>query len=143
MKSMATKLSSSELAVFEAFVTNARTGLKRPQIQIASGIPNMTVRRIIKRFQNEGIVVNVGKAPGSKAELFRLNAADREVVEITRSLLDYSVRMNKIETAKFNHEAAKARAEPTEVLESSSTMTFPNKPALGLVIPKKRTFSVP
>lgn len=141
MKSMATKLSSSELAVFEAFVTNSRTGLKRPQIQSASGVPNMTVRRIIKRFETEGIVINTGKVPGSKAELFRLNSADREVVEIARSLLEYSVRMNRVETAKLNEEAAKADAEPTTTIESTSR-TFPNKSALGLVFPKKRTLLV-
>lgn len=113
MKTMAQKLDSNELAVFEAFVTNARTGLKQPQVATASGVPRMTVHRILKRFEENGVVVKMGKAAGSKAYLYRLNGADREVVEMGRAVLDYSIRVNRHETAKMRQEAASQ--EPKEL----------------------------
>jgi predicted transcriptional regulator len=102
---MSAKLESSELAVFEAFVRNARRGLKQPQIAEASGVPRMTVRRIMQRFEKTGIVVNMGKEQGNKAFLYKLNAADAEVVEMGRAVLEYTVRINKLETAKYKRQA--------------------------------------
>lgn len=116
MKAMSEKIESHELAVFEAFVRNARRGLKQPQIAEASGVPRMTVRRILQRFEKNGVVVNMGKAPGSKAFLFKLNAADHEIVEMGRSVIEYSVRVNRHETAKLQATSQEPKELFTETL---------------------------
>jgi DNA-binding Lrp family transcriptional regulator len=120
---MSARLGSSELAVFEAFVRNARRGLKQPQIADASGVPRMTVRRIMERFEKKGIVVNMGKEPGNKALLYKLNAADPEVVEMGRAVLEYTVRINKLETTRQKRVAQ--NNNETILFESHKT-PFPN-----------------
>lgn len=95
MATMAERLGSPELAAFQAFI-GCRKGLTPVQLARASDLPHMTARRILRRFEERGVVVDMGKVPGSKSHVYRLNAADREIVEVGRAILQYAVRSNRM-----------------------------------------------
>lgn len=91
---IAAKVGSSRLAIFEALAANDLLGMVIPEIVRASGVPKSTVHRVMEDFQARGLVVQVGRR--RKAPVFRLNPGDEEVVHVSRALSSYhSWRMGK------------------------------------------------
>jgi IclR-like helix-turn-helix domain-containing protein len=85
--SVAAKVGSSRLAIFEVLAANDLPGMVIPEIIRASGVPKSTVHRVIADFEARGLIVRAGRR--RKAPLFRLNPADEEVVHVSKALSSY------------------------------------------------------
>jgi transposase len=85
--SVAAKVGSSRLAIFEALAADDLSGMVIPEIIRASGVPKSTVHRVVEDFEARGLIVRVGRR--RKAPVFRLNPTDDEVVHVSRALGSY------------------------------------------------------
>lgn len=90
MKTIASKIGSKRMAVFEALAANHSNGMTLPALAAASGVPRSTVPRIVADFENRGLVVEVGRK--GKAPIFRLNHRDLETIEVARACTFYTYR---------------------------------------------------
>jgi hypothetical protein len=89
---IAAKVGSSRLAIFEALASNDPEGLVIPEIIRASGVPKSTVHRVVRDFEARGLIVTAGRR--RKAPVFRLNPADDEVIDVSRALNAYAMWRN-------------------------------------------------
>lgn len=136
MRTIASKLQSHRLAVFEALVDNDETGLTIPDVVRISGVPKSTVHRVLADYLSRRIVRI--KTRKGKAAVFCLNSADDEVVEIARAVNQYSLRRAELEGLTHGVSPAGPPPESIEKPVVVQVINYASKPQKSLQWAEKK-----
>lgn len=97
MRTFGNKLGSHRMSMFETLADNPE-GLTPPEIVSMAEVPKSTVHRILKDWEEDGIVVPAGRH--RKSTIHKLNPRDEEILLMVEAVSDYTIRLASAQAAK-------------------------------------------